>query len=222
MALDEFVTKYNGQRIADTTLTGLPPEQRHQCVSLIKGYLSQVIGIQPGAWGDARVYWEKPNPALLTKFSKTIQQPAQKGDIVVFKPHSTNGQAGHIGIALDSNTMLEQNGGSGTGKGKGNDAVRISSIPYSKLYGILRKGEDMFEGKTAQQWAKEAKYNASVAIAREDMLNRIALAAGDDLDAVEEDDVQRIIANIDKLNKQVENSKGQFKPINETVYIKEN
>ena len=60
------------------------------------------------------------------------------------------------------------------------------------------------EGKTAQQWANEAKYNASVAKVREDMLNRIAFMAGDDLDAVEEDDVQRIIANIDAKNKRIE------------------
>ena len=87
---------------------------------------------------------------------------------------------------------------------------------------IIKQGEDMFEGKTAQQWANEAKYNASVAKVREDMLNRIAFAAGDDLDAVEEYDVQRIIANIDAKNKRIEELEKaqQFVPLNKEVFVK--
>lgn len=68
---------------------------------------------------------------------------------------------------------------------------------------LVTEGNDMYEGKTAEQWANEAKANMNVATIREGYLNRISVAAGEDYDPVEGDDVDRIIANIDAKNKRI-------------------
>jgi hypothetical protein len=69
---------------------------------------------------------------------------------------------------------------------------------------LLNQGDEMYNGKTAEQWYKDWKGEHDINVIREDYLNRIAYAAGDDLDPVEGDDVDRIITKIDAKNKQIE------------------
>lgn len=61
-----------------------------QCVDLIKYYLDEVFGIKPGAWGDARNYYESftSYSALTNNFTRISGNNAsfvpKKGDIVVW------------------------------------------------------------------------------------------------------------------------------------------
>lgn len=141
MSLAEFVNASVGGRIIDLSLPVEPgPEWRYQCVSLIKEYLRKVFGLQPGAWGDAVDYWRNPRAELLVKFYK-VGPPYVPGDIVIVRKGT---RFEHIGIALEGDRLLEQNGGLGTGSGLGSDAIRIVKMPTA-TYGALRpKGENMY------------------------------------------------------------------------------
>lgn len=129
--MNAFVNQWLGKRV------DYDGAYNAQCVDLIKQYLAQVHGFQPGAWGNAKDYWLNPNPALLSKFYKVQTSDAVSGDILIFRP-TTNNPYGHISIAINSNSMLEQNGGAGNGTGTGTDAIRVRSIPKQSLYGVLR------------------------------------------------------------------------------------
>ena len=114
----------------------------YQCVDLIKQYLNQNFGLAPGAWGNAIDYWTNTNGSILTKFDKVAGSDARTGDIVVFKGLAGN-PYGHIGIATQNAdgtnvTVLEQNGSTGNGAGKGGDAIRTRAIARSRVAGLLR------------------------------------------------------------------------------------
>lgn len=135
MALTEFSNKWISlKRVDYDKIFG------YQCVDLIKQYLHELYGLNPGGWGDAKDYWEHTNPAILTKFSKQ-QPPVKPGDIVVVKP-TRQFPKGHIGIAVfvtpSTVGLLEQNGGSGSGNGLGTNAIRIRTINNNEIYGLLR------------------------------------------------------------------------------------
>lgn len=129
--MDAFIQKWLGRRIDQDGAFGF------QCVDLIKQYALEVFGFKPGAWGNAIDYWTNTNHPLLTKFSRISSQSPQKGDIVILNPTSTN-RFGHIAIAVDASTMLEQNGATGDGDGAGRDEVRLRTIPKARIAGILR------------------------------------------------------------------------------------
>lgn len=137
MTYTEFKSKWLGDRVQ------YPPLQTYECVSLVKQYLQDCFGIRPGSWGNAKNYWLNTNPALLATFSRLQGVEARTGDILVFRPTTTNSH-GHIAIAHDHAIMLEQNAiGSGTGRGA--DAVRFRAIPYGRLYGVLRPKQKITE-----------------------------------------------------------------------------
>lgn len=133
-----FKAEWIGKRIADPTLAsdGLPASQWYQCVSLIKQYLREDYGLNPGYWGNASQYWTATAAELLTKFYKVASTEASQGDIVVVSPD-------HIGIAtgnVDASTVeiLEQNGSTGNGTGIGPDTIRTRYIAKSRIMGLLR------------------------------------------------------------------------------------
>lgn len=194
-SIDDFQNYWFGKRV---DYDGV---YRFQCVDLILQYLSQVYGIHSGVWGNAIDYWNKPTGVLLQHFDKLpADTPIQKGDIIVFKPTITN-EFGHIAIAVDGNTMLEQNGATGDGDGAGGDEIRYRAIPKERIAGILRwKGASMDEIKKLKE----------ILSLREDWLNKIAYAAGVDPNnnPIEGDDVAQIIANIDRKNKRLAELEG--------------
>ena len=112
----------------------------YQCVDLILAY-AKYYGIPSGVWGNAIDYWNRPSPALLTKFSLVSGTDCQQGDIVVLYGLSGN-PYGHIGICESQTAttvkLLEQNM-SGSGTGLGRDAIGIyRDIPKSRIAGLLR------------------------------------------------------------------------------------
>lgn len=131
----EFIKKYNGKAKDYDGVAGV------QCVDLIKYYLKEVFGLNPGAWGDAHCYYDNFNniSALAKNFTRIANTPSfvpQKGDIVVWSP-SLNGGWGHIAIATgEGNTTYfysyDQNW-------YGNhDACKMVKHNYNHVYGVLR------------------------------------------------------------------------------------
>lgn len=129
--MNNFVNRWIGNRI---DYDGV---YRYQCVDLILQYVAELYGLRSGVWGNAIDYWTKPTAALLTKFDKVQTQKPQAGDIVVLNGLSGN-PYGHIMIAINGVTGLEQNGSTGNGSGVGGDAVRTRTIPLSRIAGVLR------------------------------------------------------------------------------------
>jgi len=112
-----------------------------QCVDLILQFVKEEYGLASGVWGNAIDYWNRPSPALLTKFSPIQGTSAQQGDIVVFNGNAGN-PYGHIGICDRQDGsgiwILEQNA-LGGGDGNGRNAIGVyRAIPVSRVAGILR------------------------------------------------------------------------------------
>ncbi|MBP3464123.1 MAG: CHAP domain-containing protein [Clostridia bacterium] len=97
MNYQEFTSYYNGKSLDYDGVAGV------QCVDLVKFYLNKVFGLNPGAWGNAKDYYENFNniSALKNNFTRIANTPSfvpQKGDIVVWGAGLGN-TYGHIAIA---------------------------------------------------------------------------------------------------------------------------
>lgn len=153
----EFIKKYNGKAKDYDGVAGV------QCVDLIKYYLKEVFGINPGAWGDAHCYYDNFNniSALTKNFVRIANTPSfvpQKGDIVVWAP-SLNGGWGHIAIATGQGDTKcfyshDQNW---TGN---HDACTKIKHNYNHVYGVLRpKDQTKVNGvKKAEPFTKNKNY----------------------------------------------------------------
>lgn len=138
MTLDQFIGKWLGGKTDQDGVWG------YQCVDLIKAYVKEVYPrVTAGAWGDALDYWRDTNHPLLKWYDRVASQSPQRGDIVIFKTYGRTdlAGAGHIAIAVNSDTMLEQNGATGDGDGMGGDEIRYRTIPKSRIAGLLRPKE---------------------------------------------------------------------------------
>lgn len=129
--MNNFINKWIGNRI---DYDGV---YRYQCVDLILQYVAEVYGLRSGVNGNAIDYWNKPTATLLSKFDKVATKEPKAGDIVVLNGLPGN-PYGHIMLAINSTTGLEQNGSSGNGSGVGGDAIRTRAIPKSRIAGVLR------------------------------------------------------------------------------------
>lgn len=134
MSYQSFKAEWLGRRIDYDHVYGF------QCVDLILQYVYEGYGLASGVWGNAIDYWQRPSPALLTKFDLVASKDCQQGDIVVLYGMPGN-PYGHIGICdtqdAQNVVILEQNGAGG-GTGLGRDAVETRSIPKSRIAGLLR------------------------------------------------------------------------------------
>lgn len=96
MNYQEFINTYNGKGFDYDGASGI------QCIDLVKMYLDKVFGIKPGAWGNAKDYYENfNNLPLKNYFTRIANTPSfipQKGDIVVWGAGLGN-TYGHIAIA---------------------------------------------------------------------------------------------------------------------------
>lgn len=109
MTLDKFLTIYKIGMSYDYANTGYKGE----CVSLVKCYIRDVLGVTPQAIGDAKDYWLKRNGSYIANnFTAIANTPTfipQCGDLFV----RTSGTYGHIGIVLEATVdyfyTIEQN-----------------------------------------------------------------------------------------------------------------
>lgn len=134
-AYQDFKTEWTGRRIDYDHVYGF------QCVDLILQFVYEKYGLATGVWGNAIDYWQRPAPALLSKFDLVAGTAAQQGDIVVLNGLSGN-PFGHIGLCdhVDGSGiwLLEQNA-TGDGTGLGRSAIGVyRAIPLSRVAGLLR------------------------------------------------------------------------------------
>lgn len=109
MTLDKFLDTYKVGKSYDYAKTGYKGE----CVSLVKCYIKDVLGVTPQAIGNAKDYWLKRNSSYIANnFTPIVNTPSfvpERGDLFV----RTSGTYGHIGIVLDATTSyfntIEQN-----------------------------------------------------------------------------------------------------------------
>lgn len=96
MNYNEFINTYNGKSFDYDGVSGV------QCVDLVKMYLNKVFGLNPGAWGNAKDYYENysnlPLKSSFDRIANTASFVPQKGDIVVWGAGLGN-TYGHIAIA---------------------------------------------------------------------------------------------------------------------------
>lgn len=167
MTVEQFKDKWLGRRIDYDSVYFF------QCTDLTKQYLHECFNIKPGAYGDAKDWFLSPNAMLLSAFTKTGGQ-ALPGDIVVYNPTPTNPH-GHIGIAINNAVMLEQNG-TGGGDGLGTNAIRLRTINYARVLGLLRPksqgGDEMISSHDeAQKLYKMLRPNGNASAA--ELLNTV-------------------------------------------------
>lgn len=134
MSYQSFKNKWLGKSVDFDRAYG------KQCVDLIKQYIYEETNIKPGSWGNAINYWNAPNPQFLALYARVGS--AQAGDIIVLKPvdSAPSHANGHIGI-YDSGSVaiLEQNGSTGSGNGIGGNAIRVRTVPASRVVAIYRR-----------------------------------------------------------------------------------
>lgn len=161
MNYQEFINYYNGKAIDYDGVSGV------QCVDLIKFYLNKVFELQPGAWGNAKDYYENYNnlTAIKNTFDRIANTPSfvpKKGDIVIWGAGLGN-TYGHIAIATgEGNTSqfysYDMNWG-----GKVCKKVLHN---YNGFLGVLRaKDQTKITGETTKNelfWVRVDKEKACV------------------------------------------------------------
>ena len=140
MTLQDFQDKYLTRRIDIDGAAG------YQCVDTCKAYAKNVWGIDfhgVGYSGGARDML-RPNACFkdedVERITNKIDAVPPAGSLIVFNRGSTN-PYGHTGVCvaadMNSLTIIEQNGGVGSGSGLGSDATRIKTYGYSgNGYGV--------------------------------------------------------------------------------------
>lgn len=88
----------------------------------------------------------------------------------------------------------------------------------------LKEGGEMYEGKTAEQWAVDARNATNIAEVRAGYVAQLCNAAGvDPNQPLEQPQVSQAVANIDAKNKQIEalSQSAKFVPLGKEVFVKE-
>lgn len=104
-----------------------------ECVSLVKCYIKDVLGVTPQSIGNAKEYWLKRKEKYIKSIFKPLKKGAklQKGDVFV----RTTGTYGHIGILtrVDADRIytIEQNNG-------GSRVVKQMAYPIDVDFHYLR------------------------------------------------------------------------------------
>lgn len=168
--LEQFKNDTLGGRfgVPGTSNTNLgDPAYAGQCVSYVRLYMEEVLGIKTAVWGHAVNYWT--HASVLAHFDK-VQTP-QDGDIVVWgdDPGNWTTEYGHIAIWYKGQ-ILNQNFG-------GNLKVTINSHFTQGLLGYLRpknKGGNMAEKVNLDT----ARILADACLARDGFDNRTNAHAG--------------------------------------------
>lgn len=131
--------------------------------------------------------------AHLSRYSITNGQRVKAGQVIGYSGNTGNSSGPHLHFGVKPLNPDLKNGYYGA----------VDPAP------LINGGSDMYQGKTAEQWAKEAADATAIATVREDYLNKIGYAEGSGQGAIEADDVARIIAGIDERNKTIVALKAQ-------------
>lgn len=138
----------------------------YQCVDLVKVYLDWCFGIKPGAWGNAKDYWNNLNrPGMAEHFYRVQNTPdliVQKGDIVVWGAMPGN-PYGHIAIGLGEGDV---NGFQSLDQNWGTSYVKQVGHNFNNVLGVLRlKNPQEIEPPVVEMFTPEpevVKYNNEI------------------------------------------------------------
>ncbi len=160
MGFDEFVKAYMGKSIDYDGVSGV------QCVDLVKVYMNKVFGLKPGAWGNAKDYYENFNnvSALKNNFTRIANTPEfvpQKGDICVWgKNVSSSHNYGHIAIATGEGNTKELYTYDQNWNGKAMKKVKHNYIAF---LGVLSPmDQSPFKTETVNPFKKGNVYTLTV------------------------------------------------------------
>jgi hypothetical protein len=79
------------------------------------------------------------------------------------------------------------------------------TVDLDKIEQYAQGGNEVYQGKTAEQWAKEVDTLRKIAEARAALLARVGQAAGVNPDnPIESDDVEQMVVNIDAKNRKID------------------
>lgn len=201
--LGQFVDQYQGQQLVDNQ-----GRFKGECVSLVKRYAQEVQGISNA---DAVLYvvddlaknmYLNPTTTELQYYATLppTTEP-QVGDIAVY-----DGREGDVAVYIGNNQVFGQ---------LGNPVYKLAAVrPLGNPIGYVRlKGDDMYNGQTAQYWYEAAQNATYIANLRDSFVNQLCLAAGVNPDhPLDQNDVNKAVANIDGLNKQVAAGTAKVKP----------
>src|ERR1700749_1875004 len=90
MTLQDFITKYNGQKIGDG-----------ECGTLVRQYAIEVQGVTPISYPSAKDYWFNPVPGYVQ-----VSTP-EEGDWAIYNAHGDYPD-GHMAVYVDGQ-VFEQN-----------------------------------------------------------------------------------------------------------------
>lgn len=133
----EYLEEMVGGRIQE-------PWYTYQCVALSKDYQKRVLNAPVYYYGgSARSAWLNTVNTFPEQEYKRIENTPdnspQQGDIVFL---NTDPLYFHVGICHEADvntcTILEQNGGKGSGTGTGDDAIRLQKYNYDNILGWYR------------------------------------------------------------------------------------
>lgn len=105
----------------------------YQCIDAVKRYALEVFGIKLGAFGGAaRAGWQNKkktfDPKIWQKIPNTPTGVPKRGDIIFY---DSPVETGHVAIVheatVDDVLLVEQNGQTGTGDGKGFNTVMFEN-----------------------------------------------------------------------------------------------
>lgn len=160
MSFDEFVKAYMGKSIDYDGVSGV------QCVDLVKVYMNKVFGMKPGAWGNAKDYYENFNniSALKSNFTRIANTPdfvPKKGDICVWGKNVSNSHNyGHIAIAKGEGNTKELYTYDQNWNGKAMKKVKHNYIAF---LGVLRpKDQTPFKTEESNPFKKGNVYTLTV------------------------------------------------------------
>nr|DAH16262.1 MAG TPA: Endolysin [Caudoviricetes sp.] len=132
MTFNEFKNEVLGKSLDYDGVAG------YQCVDLAKVYLDWMFGIKPGAWGNAKDYWNNLNrPGMSDYFYRvpnTADLVVERGDIVVWGAMPGN-PYGHIAIGLGEGDL---NGFQSLDQNWGTSYVKQVGHSFNNVLGVLR------------------------------------------------------------------------------------
>lgn len=132
MTFNEFKNEVMGKSLDYDGVAG------YQCVDLAKVYLDWMFGIKPGAWGNAKDYWNNLNrPGMSDYFYRvpnTADLVVERGDIVVWGAMPGN-PYGHIAIGLGEGDL---NGFQSLDQNWGTSYVKQVGHNFNNVLGVLR------------------------------------------------------------------------------------
>lgn len=132
MTFNEFKNEVLGKSLDYDGVAG------YQCVDLAKVYLDWMFGIKPGAWGNAKDYWNNLNRPGMSDFFYRVPNTAdlvvERGDIVVWGAMPGN-PYGHIAIGLGEGDL---NGFQSLDQNWGTSYVKQVGHNFNNVLGVLR------------------------------------------------------------------------------------